>query len=131
MSKFMKPDINKANKPYWDGLKEEKFLIQKCLACNEVFFPPKLLCPECLSQNVEYFESCGMGELYAFTEIHAKTPGFKTPFIVGLIDLDEHPGRFLSRIEAPFDSLRIGQRMIVQYVHEKRGFSVHTFIPEK
>lgn len=129
MTNFQKPKINKANKPFWEELKNEKFLIQKCNICNEVFFPPRIICPECLSDDIEYIESRGRGILYAFTEIHARAPGFKTPFIIGLIELDEKPGRFLSRIEAPYETLRIGQKMKVQYVHKKQ-FSVHTFIPD-
>ena len=129
MADFMKPEITKANKAFWEGLKEEKFFIQQCKECNERFFPPRILCPECLSDNVENIESKGKGSLYAFTEIRAKTPGFKTPFIIGLIELDEKPGRFLSRIIATYESLKIGQRLNVKYEHLK-GFSVHTFIPD-
>lgn len=129
MPDFMKPEYNKANKPFWEGLKEEKFLIQKCNDCNEIFFPSRILCPKCMSENIEYMESSGKGTLYAFTEVRAKTPGFKTPFIVGLIELEENPGRFFTRIVASYDSLKIGQRMKVKYVHQKM-FSVHTFIPE-
>ncbi|MGQ4875767.1 MAG: Zn-ribbon domain-containing OB-fold protein [Promethearchaeia archaeon] len=129
MPRFLKPEINKANKAFWDGLKEEKFLLQKCNACGEIFFPPRLLCPECLSEDISHVESKGTGTLYAFTEIRARTPGFKTPFVLGLIELDEKPGRFLSQILAPYDTLKIGMRVKVKYQHEK-NFSVHTFVPE-
>lgn len=129
MSTFQRPKINNANKTFWEGIKKEKFLLQQCNDCNEIFFPPRIICPECLSDDINHIESSGRGILYAFTEIHARAPGFKTPFIIGLIELDEKPGRFLSRIEAPYETLRIGQKMKVQYVHKKK-FSVHTFIPD-
>ena len=129
MPDFQRPKINNANKTFWEGIKEEKFLLQQCNTCNEIFFPPRIFCPECLSDDINHIESSGRGILYAFTEIHARAPGFKTPFITGLIELDEKPGRFLSRIEAPYETLRIGQKMKVEYVHKKK-FSVHTFIPD-
>ena len=128
MPKFLKPEVNNANETFWEGIKREKFIIQKCNACGDVFFPPRIVCPECLSNDLKYIESKGQGTLYAFTEIRGRAPGFKTPFVVGLIELDEKPGRFLSRIDAPYESLKIGERMKVKYVHEK-NFSVHTFIP--
>ena len=128
MADFLKPAINKANKPFWDGIKEEKFLLQKCNACSEVFFPPRILCPECLSNDLMHVESKGIGTLYAFTEIRAKLPSIKTPYIIGLTELDENPGRFLTRIDASYETLKIGQRMKVKYVHHKK-FSVHTFVP--
>jgi len=126
---FQRPKINNANKTFWEEIKNEKFLLQQCNDCNEIFFPPRIICPECLSDHIKYIESRGRGILYAFTEIHGRAPGFKTPFVIGLIELDEKPGRFLSRIEAPYETLRIGQKMKVQYVHKKK-FSVHTFIPD-
>jgi len=128
--RFLKPELNKANKIFWESLKEEKFLIQKCKACGEAFFPPRLICPECLSEDITSIESKGTGILYAYTEIHARTPGFKTPFIVGLIELDEKPGRFLTRIDASYDSLHIGQRMKIKYERYK-DFSVHYFMSLK
>lgn len=128
MATYLKPAINKANKPFWEGIKDEKFLLQECNTCSEVFFPPRILCPECLSDDLKHIESKGMGTLYAFTEIRAKLPGIKVPYIIGLIELDENPGRFLTRIDATYETLKIGQRMKVKYVHHKR-FSVHTFVP--
>ena len=129
MPDFQKPKINNANKTFWEGMKNEKFLLQKCNDCNEIFFPPRIICPECLSDEINHIESSERGILYAFTEIHGRAPGFKTPFVIGLIELDEKPGRFLSRIEAHYENLKIGQKMKVQYVHKKK-FSVHTFIPD-
>ncbi len=128
MGDFLPPAINKANKPFWEGLKEEKFLLQKCNVCAEIFFPPRILCPECLSDDIGHIESNGVGTLYAFTAIHAKTPMVKTPFTVGLIELEENPGRFLTRIEHPYEALKIGMKMKVRYEHERK-FSVHTFEP--
>ena len=104
MPKFLQPLINKANKPFWDALKEEKLLLQECISCGEIFFPPRVACPECLTDELKHFQSKGTGTLYAFTEVHAMTPGIKTPFTIGFIELDENPGRFLTRIEAPYES---------------------------
>jgi len=129
MPDFQKPKINNANKTFWEEIKNERFLLQKCNDCNETFFPPRIICPECLSDDIKHIESSGRGSLYAFTELHGRAPGFKTPFVIGLIELDEKPGRFLTRIEAPYENLKIGQKMKVQYLHKKK-FSVHTFIPD-
>lgn len=87
------------------------------------------MCPECMSDDLKNIESKGTGTLYAFTEIRTKLPGIKTPYIMGLIELDEKPGRFLSRIEASYNALQIGQRIKVKYEHFK-DFSVHTFLIE-
>jgi uncharacterized OB-fold protein len=129
MPDFQKPKINSANKTFWEEIKNEKFMLQKCNGCNDIFFPPRIICPECLSDDIKHIESSGRGVLYAFTEIRGRVPGFKTPFVIGLIELDENPGRFLSRIEAPYENLKIGQKMKVKYAHKKK-FSIHTFIPE-
>jgi uncharacterized OB-fold protein len=35
-------------KPFLDKLKEKKLVANQCSGCNRVFFPPRLVCGECL-----------------------------------------------------------------------------------
>ena len=73
---FLYPIRGRANTPFWEGLSEHKFLLQKCQKCGEIFFPPRVFCPECLSENLEHIESKGTGTLYAFTEMYVPMLGF-------------------------------------------------------
>ncbi len=113
------PVINEETKPYWDGAKNEKLMVQQCPNCEKYIFYPRALCPHCFSDNLEWKQVSGKGEVYSFTVCHRAGPAFQAqvPFVVALIDLAEGP-RMLSNIQTTdVDSVRIGQR--VEVVFEK------------
>lgn len=41
-----------------------------CLACEEVYFPPRKICPapDCNNDHVESFQFSGKGEIFGFTD---------------------------------------------------------------
>ncbi|MFQ5933394.1 MAG: Zn-ribbon domain-containing OB-fold protein [Dehalococcoidia bacterium] len=93
------PQPTPETKPYWDGLKEHKLMIQRCLDCQNAYFYPRPLCPRCFSRNVEWFQASGKGKLYSFVINHRPAPGFEedVPYVIAVIELDEGP-RMLSNL---------------------------------
>ncbi len=66
----------------------------KCLNCNEVFMPPRSMCPNCRrSGKIEEIELSGEGEIYSYTIIKTAPEGFEinTPYVIGIIKLKEGP----------------------------------------
>ncbi|HWK23384.1 MAG TPA: Zn-ribbon domain-containing OB-fold protein [Ureibacillus sp.] len=106
--------IDDESKPYWDGLKEEKLLIQYCDDCQQHIFYPRTICPHCFSEKIKWQESCGTGKIYSYTVVHQAFGPFKSeaPFVVGIIELDEGV-RMMSRILADKDQIAIDQRVSV------------------
>ena len=49
------PDSEK----FWHMAARHELWIQKCLDCIKAFFYPRMVCPDCLSKNVEWFEASG------------------------------------------------------------------------
>ena len=45
--KPIKPVISETNKPFWDGCKDGKLMLPRCLTCNRVHFYPRVICPHC------------------------------------------------------------------------------------
>ena len=60
-----KPDplVNNWARPFWDGTRAEKLLIQKCADCKQNVFYPRMACPYCFSDNLEWVEACGKGTI--------------------------------------------------------------------
>lgn len=90
--------------PFRDGLfiKDEDgsgFLIaNKCQHCNTSFFPKRDSCTECYGNDqLKDIKLSTRGTLHTFSVVYRSTPNFKTPYIIGYIDL-EHDG---VRIFAP------------------------------
>ncbi|MBU3915867.1 hypothetical protein KKA14_10065, partial [bacterium] len=50
------PVVNPWAKPFWDAAKEEKLTYQKCKDCGKNIFYPRIACPECFSDNLEWTE---------------------------------------------------------------------------
>jgi uncharacterized OB-fold protein len=74
---------------------------------------------------MEWVELPQTGLLVAFST-QERGSRFKAPDVLGLVDLDEGP-RLLSRIDAPYESLQIGQRVHLDFVEVADGLVLHQF----
>jgi uncharacterized OB-fold protein len=81
---------NPATQPYWDAAREHRLVIPRCLACGTFRFPPTAFCWNCRSQDVEWVEHDGLGELYSFTVMrHGVIPAVTEvlPIVIGVVAL--------------------------------------------
>ena len=111
-----------ATQHYWQALKEEKLLYQFCNECENAIFFPRVLCPNCFSENLTWHQSIGKGVIYSYTIVHRSgMPGFKmdVPYAVGLITLDEG-FNIMANIEntAGVHQIAIDQRVVVKFEHK-------------
>ena len=74
---------------FWEGVKQERLLIQQCSDCSELRQPPGPMCPHCLSLKWQPKQLSGLGTVYSW--IVSKHPSLPddNPRIVALIDLEE------------------------------------------
>ncbi len=86
----IRPVENYDSKHYWQGLREGKLLIQRCIQCNTTRHPPQPMCEQCQSTKWDCIESAGKGTLYSYTVIHyPEIPPFDYPNQIVLVDLEE------------------------------------------
>ena len=76
---------------FYKALKENRLLALKCKQCGAYTVPPKAVCIECTSQDLEVTELSGDGRIKSFTVIHIAPMGLEAPYVVGLVELDEGP----------------------------------------
>ncbi|MDH5695724.1 MAG: Zn-ribbon domain-containing OB-fold protein, partial [Dehalococcoidia bacterium] len=79
------------SKKFAEALKDGKFLGLKCNQCGAYTVPPQKVCSQCNSEDMEIVELSRNGEVQTFTVIHIPAEGFKAPYIVALIELEEGP----------------------------------------
>jgi len=73
---------------FYDHLKEGRFTTTKCKDCGVRSFPPRVICPECYSDNLEWVDLPTEGTALAVAEQLVGVPiGFDTPLIHALVDL--------------------------------------------
>lgn len=76
---------------FWDGCRAGKLILQRCAACEEVYFPPRPFCPECSSRNVEEVEASGRATLASYVINQRPHPAWDEPYAIAVVDLAEGP----------------------------------------
>ena len=124
------PVVDHDSVPFWDALREQRLLIKLCANCAKYHFYPRILCPHCHSERVEWVDAKGLGTIYSFTVARRPAgPSFKdvVPYVVALIVLDEGPRMMtLMQCDSP-EAIRIGQRVQVNFERVTPEFTLPHF----
>jgi hypothetical protein len=117
------PIIDPGTAPYWEGLTRGKLLLKTCRACGKPHFYPRETCPHCFSDDLDWMEAAGRGEIYSFTVAHRPAgPAFAddAPYVIAIVTLEEGP-RMMTWILNPPDEIKIGKtvRLKPRVVSEK------------
>jgi len=114
---------------YRQALDDGRFLIQRCAGCDRAVFYPRMVCPHCGADKLDWVTPDGRGTVYSTTVVRRK-PEAGGDYNVALIDLHEGV-RLMSRVDgvAP-DAVRIGMAVRAQVVQQD-GRGLVVFIPNK
>ena len=108
---------------FFQNLKQGKLTTTKCTKCGKLRWPPRILCPDCYSNDLEWVDLGTEGELYAFTEVRIGAPlGMvqDAPFCVGLVKIGTLT--VSSRIDnAKYDQLHISDKLRLKIVELADG----------
>ena len=122
-------------------LNEEKLMGSKCKKCGTLYSPPRPICINCFSREMEWAELKGKGKLAAFTCIYVGPPwmikqGYdrKHPYCSGVVELEEGV-KIDARIEgveaSKPETIKIGMPLTVTYLHHGEGEEMETFLAFK
>ena len=84
------PVVTEESRPFWEGCRQGKLLLQYCASCQQYQFYPRLYCMQCGSDKLQWVEASGHGVIYSYTIIHQnKPPEFvhDTPYNVAIVQL--------------------------------------------
>ncbi len=118
---------------FFKSLRDGRLTTTKCEQCGKLLWPPRIVCPECLSDELEWVDLGIEGELYAFTEVRLGAPlGFvqDVPFCVGVVKIG---GLLISaRIDdTTYEELKIGDKVQLKVVEFDDGRVFYRFVPTK
>jgi uncharacterized OB-fold protein len=84
------PTVTHDTRCFWEGVRARTLPIQRCSACRALRHPPRPMCPHCNSLEWDTIAASGRGTVYSFVmPHHPPLPGFDSPYIVALIELEE------------------------------------------
>ena len=80
-------------KDYHEALKQNKLLGLKCQTCGAITVPPKMVCRQCASPDMEIVDLKGTGKIRTFTTNNVAAEGREdeAPYILVMVELDEGP----------------------------------------
>jgi uncharacterized protein len=81
--------------PFWQGLRDERLVLQRCSACRGWQWGPEWVCHRCRSFDVAYDETEPTGVIYSHQRIwHPVHPALaeQGPYIVVLVELPHAGG---------------------------------------
>jgi uncharacterized OB-fold protein len=125
------PTPTRESQPYWDGMREGRFMLQHCASCGKVRHYPRPVCPHCFSMESEFKEASTGGTLHAWTVCHHPFNFFfkaEAPYIVALVDMEAGV-----RVNAPLRGvdaagLRLGQKMRLQFEPVSKEVTLPFFV---
>ncbi len=102
---------------FWDGTRERELRLQRCDACDKVYFPPRPFCPGCASREVSVFKASGRAILYSYVINHRAAPGFEPPYSIAVVELDEGPRMMTNIVGTPQtpEALQLDMRLEVVF----------------
>jgi uncharacterized OB-fold protein len=100
---------------FYENLREGKFTTTKCKKCGRVSYPPRVICPDCYSDELEWVELPNKGRVIVVVEKWGGVPiCYEPPLIDAWIDLgkDSPVKHILSRmINCPPETLKEGDEV--------------------
>ncbi|MEB3980731.1 Zn-ribbon domain-containing OB-fold protein [Mycobacterium sp. 663a-19] len=102
--------------PFWQGCRSGELRYQRCEACGAPNFPPSEHCRQCLSHELRWERSSGVGEIYSWTVVHRPvTAEFQPPYAPAIVTLDEGYQMLTNIVGVAPEDLAIGMRVRVQF----------------
>ena len=126
-SKFPVPSITNSDRAFWEGVQEDKFLLQKCLDCSTLQFFPRPVCIHCFGSNLGWQQSEGAGTIYSFTPAYMPlNPAIRKhveetgkPIIISIIELKEGIKVFSEIVGSKPEEVEIGAPVKVTFEEAK------------
>ena len=102
--------------PFWQGCQSDELRYQRCDACGLANFPPTEHCRQCLSDELQWANSGGVGEIYSWTVVYRPvTPEFEPPYAPAIITLDEGYQMLTNIVGVAPEDVAIGMRVRVHF----------------
>ena len=107
---------------YWEKCKEKELWLRHCKACDQAYFYPRDICPNCFSRDTDWIQSSGKGILHTFCIVHrGPTPAFRdmAPYVIGIVELESGARKPTNLVEVEPDTGAVKVGMALEVVFEE------------
>jgi uncharacterized OB-fold protein len=132
--KYLIPRISPEAAEFFAGTVRGELRVQQCRECGLHHHYPRIACPHCGSDELEWITASGRGTVYSFTVIRQQgIPPFneQVPFVVALVDLDEPGARLIAQMPttAP-EAAAVGTRVRATFKAASDEVAFVEFVPD-
>lgn len=119
--------------PYWQGLRDEQLVLQRCGACKRFQWGPEWICHRCLSFDLAYAAVEPRGVIYSYERVwHPVHPALKDqgPYLIVLVELAAADGvRVVGNLLGdPEQDVEIGAAVRGVYEHHRSADATFTLL---
>jgi uncharacterized OB-fold protein len=86
------PAADGLDRPFWDGLRDERLLVQRCKACRGWQWGPEWCCHRCRSFDLTYESTPAEGVIFSHQRVwHPVHPALaeQGPYVIVLVELPQ------------------------------------------
>ena len=127
-----RPVPTPVSQPFWDALRDERILLQRCDECATWVYYPRVRCPQCLSDRLTWMPVDGRGTVYTFTvALQPTAPPFadEVPQLLGVVELTEGVRLSTTLVDVDPTAVSIGMPVTPMFDHGDDGLTLLRFRP--
>jgi uncharacterized OB-fold protein len=117
---------------FWAATREPRFVLPWCTGCEQAIWYPRLTCPRCLGESIEWRTAAGTGTVHACSIHYKAGPGrddTEGPYVVALVDLTEGVRMMTNVIGCPPDTVTVGMPVSLAWEPLSDGRHLPMFRP--
>jgi uncharacterized OB-fold protein len=130
--KIAEPAESSLSRPYWEATRDERLVLPYCPACSAFFWYPRVVCPTCLSDAVEWRDAAGTGEIHAVSVMHKTGAGRDPadgPYAVAVVELPEGVRMLTNIVGVAPEEATVGSAVRVTWHELSDGRKLPMFTP--
>lgn len=134
MEKRPVPKTSPVSEFFWEKAAKGELWLQKCQNCSQFIFYPRVVCPHCFSDKLEWTPASGKGKIYTYTVVYrTDLDAFtdKLPYIYAIVELEEGLRMSANIINCPLDKVRIDLPVEVVFEEIAPGLRLPQFQPHR
>ena len=113
-----RPNEGLVSEPYWEAARDHQLMAQRCNNRNGLWAPPTAVCENCLSEDLEWIEMSGKGEVWSYILMHQLYyPAFadEIPYNVAVIRSAEGPKFVTNLVNVKNEDIKVGMPVEVVF----------------
>lgn len=125
------PSVTPETAPFWEACNQRRFVLQRCRDCDKVQYHYRAHCSHCFSQDIEDFDSTGIGAVWTYSVVHRNSSAAyrdKLPYVVATIELEGGVKVLGNVVGGDPDAIEIGTPVRVDFARSATGQMIPIFV---